>query len=359
MKLSKKRIAMLLVLTGMVIIGALSVRYWYANRYWVETDNAYVQADVIDIRSEIQGRISRLAVQENQFVRTGQLLVEIAPADFQAEVQRAQAQLDIARATRAEAIEQITLQGKKLEAARADIAAAEAEAQRALLELKRARTLAEQEYGSQQRLETAQADDKVARARLLQSRATLAAEQQNLQVLKTKLISADAAITSAQASAEYAEIQLRKTRIVAPTDGVVGDLGARVGNLATPSMSLLRVVPIPNIYITANYKEIQIERMSIGQPVVIHVDAFPELAFQGVVDSLAPATGTEFSLLPQDNATGNFNKIVQRVPVRIRVTGPQDDMPRLRPGLSVVTEVDTRNFDAQLNYLDDASARAD
>jgi membrane fusion protein (multidrug efflux system) len=352
MKLNKRWIVALLMLTIVLCAGSLIGRYWYTHRYLVSTDNAYVQADVIDIRPEIQGRIRQVPVHDNQFVHKGQLLIEIEPADFEAEAQRTLAQLDSAKATSSEVSEQIALQGKKLEAAQADIAAAEAEAQRSHLELERAQALAHQEYGSRQRLESAQADDKVARARLLQSRASFAAEKQNLQVLKAKLTSAKAMIASAQASALYAENQLRKTRIIAPADGVVGDLGARIGNLATPSMSLLRVVPIPNVYVTANYKETQIDRMAIGQPAMIHVDAFPELTFQGVVASLAPATGTEFSLLPTDNATGNFNKIVQRVPVRIRVTGPKDSLPRLRPGLSVETEVDTRDFDPRLNYLD-------
>jgi membrane fusion protein (multidrug efflux system) len=353
MKLGKKQVIAFLVLTTVLTVASLLGWYWKTHRYLVATDNAYVQADVIDIRPEIQGRITRVPVRDNQLVHKGQLLVELDTADFEANVQHAQAQLDIAKASRSEVTEQIALQGKKLEAAHADIGAADAEVQRAQLELKRAQELAHREYGSKQRLETAQANDKVARSRLRQSRASFAAEKQNLQVLEAKLTSAKAAIVSAQASATYAENQLHKTRIVAPADGVVGDLGARIGNVATPSMSLLRVVPIPNVYVTANYKETQIDRMSIGQPVVIHVDAFQELTFQGVVASLSPATGTAFSLLPQDNATGNFNKIVQRVPVRIRVTGPKDSLPRLRPGLSVVTEVNTRDFDPRLNYLDD------
>lgn len=351
MQVNKKRIAALLFLTIVFTIGSLLGGYWYSHRYLVFTDNAYVQADVMDIRPEIQGRIDRVMVHDNQIVKKGQLLVVLNPADLEANLQRAQAQLDIAKASHSEATEQITLQEKKFEAAQANIIATKAEAQRSLLELKRAQSLANQAYGSQQRLETAQANDKVARAKLLQARAMFAAEQQSLQVLKAKLISTKASITSAQANATYAENQLHKTRIVAQTEGVVGDLGAHIGNLATPSMSLLRVVPIPNVYVTANYKETQIDRMSIGQPVMIHVDAFPSITFQGVVDSLAPATGTEFSLLPTDNATGNFNKIVQRVPVRIHVTSPKDSLQRLRPGLSVETEVDTRDFDPHLNYL--------
>lgn len=355
MQLTKKRIALLVVLTILVTVGSLSGGYWYSHRYLETTDNAYVQSDVVDVRPEIQGRIARVPVHENQFVHQGQLLIEIDPADFQADLQRARAQLAIAKASDAEVTEQIALQGKKLEAAEADIAAAKAEAERSRLELKRARALAHQAYGSKQRLENAQANDKVARSRVTQSRASYAAEKQNLQVLKAKQTSAQAAIASARASADFAENQLRKTRILAATDGVVGDLGARVGNVATPSMSLLRLVPIPNIYVTANYKETQIDRMSMGQPVVIHVDAFPEITFHGVVTSLSPATGTEFSLLPQDNATGNFNKIVQRVPVRIRVTGPDAGLSRLRPGLSVVTDVNTKDFDPSRNYLGDTA----
>ncbi len=158
---------------------------------------------------------------------------------------------------------------------------------------------------------------------------------------------AEANLDAASADLDYARHQLDKTRIVAPRDGVIGNLRVEVGTLAQPSLTLLQLVPIESAYVAANFKETQLERIRVGQPVAVHLDAYPDITYEGIVDSLSPATGTEFSLLPQDNATGNFNKIVQRVPVKIRVTGPTEALSQLRAGLSAVPEIDTRHLEPQ------------
>jgi membrane fusion protein, multidrug efflux system len=354
-----KRAVALTVVAGLATAATLYGVHWHTEgRYMQSTDDAYVQADVIDIRPEVQGRITRVLAHNNQVVHAGQALVEIDRTELHARVEQARAQLAVAQAAAAQMKEQIAMHARNIDEARANVSAAKAEARRTKLDLERNHALVRQAYASKQSLDGSRASAEVATARLEQARAALAAERQRITVLNAQFDSATASVAAARANLDYATSRLAKTRIVAPRSGVIGDLGAHVGDMAQPSLTLLRVVPIPNVYVTANYKETQIDHISIGQPVRIHVDAFPDIDFRGVVASLAPATGTEFSLLPQDNATGNFNKIVQRVPVRIRVTAPRDALNRLRPGLSVVTDVDTRHFDTQLNYLHAAPDRA-
>ncbi|MEJ2346580.1 MAG: HlyD family secretion protein [Gammaproteobacteria bacterium] len=360
MKAINKRAAILALVATVVSGGGWFAWQWYAaNRYLETTDDAYVRADTVDVRPEVSGRIVAVSVRENQIVHKGQPLVKIDPGDFRARYRQQQARLDVAWASLADVSEQIGLQQKKVDQARAGVEGARAELRRATLELRRARALERKSYGSKQRLQNARAAYQVAKAGLRKAQAELAAARQMRAVLRAQRSRAKAGVESDKAALAYAKRQLTKTTIRAPSDGVVGDLGARRGAMAQPQVTLLRLVPIHNVYVTANYKETQIARMSIGQPVTLHVDALPDVTFHGVVESLAPATGTQFSLLPTDNATGNFNKIVQRVPVRIRVTGPKASLARLRPGLSVVPAVDTRRFHTQLSYLADSQSVAE
>lgn len=353
MHISAKHIIRISALTTLLSGAGWYAWHWYnTDRFMEQTDDAYIQADVVDVRAEVPGRITRVMVDDNQKVHAGQILVQIDTADYRAKVDQAEARLAVARASQRDVSQQIALQERKIDEAQANIAAAKAEVRRADLELHRARKLERQSYGSKQRLQNAQAAAAVAAADLRQAQARYAAERQMQSVLQAKWDSAKANVSAARAGAEYARQQLRKTTIVAARDGVVGDMAARVGDIAQPALTLMRLVPIPYVYVRANFKETQIARMSIGQPVTIHVDAFPGVTFRGRVTSLSPATGAQFSLLPQDNATGNFNKIVQRVPVRIQVTAPAERLAQLRPGLSAVPEVDTTRFNTQVSYLD-------
>jgi membrane fusion protein (multidrug efflux system) len=352
-----KRPLIVAVLAGVALALAALGWYWYATgRFLEETDDAYVRADVVDVRSEVAGRIVAVPVRENQSVRAGTVLVEIEPADFRTRVAQAAADVEQARAAIADTTRQIVLQEKNILEALADIAAAQAETERAELEVRRARELDRKGYASKQRVDNAEADVRVAHARLRQARAKHAAATATLNVMRARADKARADEAAASAAHDYAALQLGKTRIVAPCDAVVGDLGARVGAMAQPALILLHLVPVRDAYIIANYKETQIARMAIGQPATIHIDGLPDIDFRGEIQSLAPGTGTEFSLLPQDNATGNFNKIVQRVPVRIRVIGPREGLARLRTGMSAVPEVDTRQFDEHLAAIDALSA---
>lgn len=352
MKLTiKTTVITLLVLTVLTLIGRFCLNWYHHGRFIEETDNAYIKADTVAIRPEISGRIELVAVQENQRVKKDQLLIQIDAGDYQAKVMQAKAQQAVSQAALADADAQYLLQDKKLDEASANTDAAQAELHRSQLELKRFKVLESQAYDSKQQLQNAEAAQDVAKAKVAQASAAKAAATQMLKVLEAKIKSAEALISVAQAEVNYAKNQLAKTSIVAPSDGIIGNLGARTGSAAQPAMTLLYLVPLPNIYVIANYKETQIAHMTIGQAVSLTIDAQPDIQFTGVIESLAPSTGTEFSLLPADNATGNFNKIVQRVPVRIRVTGPSEALSLLRPGLSVVPAVDTQDFSEQISYL--------
>lgn len=345
---------LILSLVGLVVVSVIATEawYWYEDgRFIEETDNAYVKADSVSVRPEISARISKVKVRENQRVKAGSVLVQLDDADYVARVSEAEAQLAVGETAVVNAQAQIKLQDKTILESQANIDAAKAELHRSELELNRFKVLEKQSFDSKQQLQNAEAAMLVAKAKVDQAIASKAAAEQMIDVLNSQYESARAQLEVLTAQLSYARNQLQKTRIVAPVDGIVGNVGARVGSAAQPSQTLLYLVPLPNVYVVANYKETQIAHMSQGQPVTLHVDAAPDVTFSGVVESISPASGTEFSLLPADNATGNFNKIVQRVPVRIRVTGPEEALPLLRPGLSVVPEVDTRKFKKQISYL--------
>jgi len=350
--MSLKKFFFLSVLVGLAGWGSTKGIDWYQHgRFIEETDNAYIKSDSISIRAEISGRIDSLAIQENQHVRKGQLLVRINASEYQAKLAQANAEHGVALAALVNAQQQINLQHRKIDEAMANIDAAKAEVKRGELNLERFQILDKQLFDSKQQLQNAQADVAVAKAKLAQTNAAHAAAQQMFAVLDAQQQSAEANITAAESQISYAQSQLIKTDITAPIDGIVGNLGARNGGLVQPTMTLLYLVPLPEVYVVANFKETQIGHMSIGQAVKLTVDAQNDVEFTGVVQSISPATGSEFSLLPKDNATGNFNKIVQRVPVRVQVTGPSESMHLLRTGLSVVVYVNTQGFNRQSAYL--------
>lgn len=342
----KKRLYTALALVVLVLAAlAWGIHWWQTGRFFEETDNAYVHADSVAVRAEVSGRVDEVAVSDNQRVEAGDILVKLDPSDAKSQLAQAQAALAVAQANAVSADRQVEQQRASIDEAKAQVTSAQADLEQARLHLERSKRLAEKNYASQQEYQDDQAAVQVAEATLAARRATLASSRKQLKVLEAERDSAEANIESARADVDNARHQLDKTRLTAPVDGVVGNKTVEVGTLAQPSLTLMQLVPIRSAYVIANYKETQTARMRAGQSVSLHVDAYPDTEFEGVVDSLAPATGSRFSLLPQDNATGNFNKIVQRVPVRIRVTGPEDALERLRDGLSVVPSVDTRDLD--------------
>ncbi|PSJ23016.1 HlyD family secretion protein [Halomonas sp. ND22Bw] len=339
------------VVAGLVTLVALAALIWWAIGWWQvgrfveETDNAYVRTDSVAVRAELSARVAEVLVDDNQHVERGELLVRLDDESYRDRVQQAEAQQAVAVASLTQARRRVALQQAAIDQARAQRDAAQADVDQARQHLERSSSLAASQYGSRQQREDDQAALRVARANLAESEAALVSARRQLAVAESEVGQAEANRDAAAADLAYARHQLDKTRLRAPRAGVVGNLTVEAGTLAQPSLTLMQLVPIESAYVIANFKETQLERMRVGQPVEVSLDAYPDVTFEGVVDSLAPATGTEFSLLPQDNATGNFNKIVQRVPVKIRVTGPEDALPRLRAGLSAVPGVDTRDLD--------------
>ncbi|WP_316398722.1 HlyD family secretion protein [Bradyrhizobium sp. 33ap4] len=339
---------------GVLALG-YGLHWWLAARFIETTDNAYVRADVVVISPRVAGYIADVAVSDNQGVHRGDLLAQIDDATYQARftqsrasVAAARADIEVETAAIATLDAQIAEQGSLIVEAEARFRAAEADARRATLELQRQQILAQQQISTVQRLENAEADERKTAATQAGAQAALGSQREHLAVLTVQrqgkaasLDKARAALQQAEATLEVATIDLASTAIRAPTDGVVGQRVARPGQYVEPGSPLLAVVPHAS-YVVANYKETQVNRISIGQPVEIEIDAFASEALRGHVDSFAPASGAQFALLPPDNATGNFTKIVQRMPIRIVIDPDQPDRQRLRPGMSAVTRIDTR-----------------
>ncbi len=337
----------LLSMLGAVVLaaGVGYGTYWYAvGRHYESTNDAYLGADSVTIAPKVAGYVTEVAVGDNQKVKAGDVLVRIDPRDYQTALDSAKADLENAQATAANIDAQLKEQ-------QATIAQAQAAVDFSQQEFARYNDLARTGAGSAQRQQQAQSD-------LAQRRATLAAQQAHIDVLKTQRQQADAAIAAKTAALDQAKINLAQTTLTAPVDGVVGDRTVRQGQLVQPGTRLLTVVPTQSVYLVANFKETQTGQMHPGQSVSVDIDSFPGHPIKGTVDSLAPGTGAQFALLPPENATGNFTKIVQRVPVKI-VLDPKDPLTaELRPGLSVTATVDTRSKPVQTAAQDRSGPRA-
>ena len=335
----------LLMLLPVVLLAAGiygGLQWWRVWRFQQSTDDAYVESDISLISPKIEGYIKVVRVEDNQHVKAGDVLFVIDDSDFAAKVAAAQAAVDGAVASVATFETRHDHQVAMINQAGAMVASANAELNRADLDQKRYISLVTSEVATKQRYETAEADATKAAANLLRAKAALEAEKQQLALIDSEKHEEQAKREQARAALRLAQNDLDNTLIRAPVDGVVGNRGGQVGQYVKPGTQLASLVPLPKVYVTANFKETQLTRMRPGQPVEISVDAYPDQVIEGRLESFAPASGAEFSLLPPDNATGNFTKIVQRVPVRIAVStdGPLSSL--LRPGLSVVVNVDTR-----------------
>jgi len=330
---------LLLVLAGASIFG---YRWWTVGRFFETTDDAYVRSDISIVSPKVEGYVADVRVIENQQVKAGDVLVVIDPRDYQARAAQSEATVAAEKATIQTIDSRLTLQQSMIAQAQATVQSAEADLHRAQQDFDRYRNLLRDDYASRQRYETAEADARKGEAALAKARAALSAEQNQLGVLQAQRKEEEAKLQQSQASLDLARINLADTVIKAPVDGIVGNKGVQLGQYVKGGTQLLAVVPLPSVYVTANFKETQLTHMRPGQSVEIAVDAFPDHRIGGRVESFAPASGAMFSILPPENATGNFTKIVQRVPVRIAVPldGPLTGL--LRPGLSVVVSVDTR-----------------
>ena len=334
------RLAIALVVV--IAVVAYGLHWWTTSRFVEDTDDAYVGGDVTVIASKVAGYVETVAVTDNQVVHRGDLLVKIDDRDYRAAVARAEASVGAARALLGNLDATALLQHSTIAQADAGVAAAKAEATRAQLDDARYRDLAGRSAVSMESAQRAQADAQAAQAGQARAAAAQQGAQRQLGVIDSQRKQAEAALAQANAELEVARLNLSYTELRAPVDGVIGNRRARVGAYSTSASPLLVVVPSHGLWIDANFKEDQLARLRIGQEVDVHADADPGRAFRGHIVSLAPATGAQFSVLPPENATGNFTKIVQRVPVRIALDGKDGDLDLLRPGLSVKASIDTK-----------------
>ena len=327
----------------LLLVGSYGGWHWWSvTRFQETTDNAYVEADITLISPRVEGHVAAVEVVENQVVQAGDVLLRLDDRDLRARKDQARARRDAAAAAIANIDSRLTLENALIQRAQADVTAALAEQRRAGADAQRYTALANREFASQQKLATTQADSQKAGAAMTRAQAALTAEKDQVSVLSTERTRAEAALKEADAVLELAESDLEKGVIRAPVAGVIGSSGARVGQYVRAGAQLMALVPIQDAYVTANFKETQIGRLRVGQPVELAIDAYPGVKIEGRIDSLSPASGAQFSLLPPENATGNFTKIVQRVPVRVALPKDGPLAGRLRPGLSVEVSVDTR-----------------
>ena len=338
---SPKRLVPMLA-GGVVAVAVIAggALWWADRQHYEKTDNAFVAADKVSVAPLIDGTVIEVAVADNQTVKPGDLLVRIDPASIQARLAQAQANAQALEAGVRQVDDKAKLEQAMIAQKAAGVASAKAQAELTAAELARYGSLQKSGYSSAQRTQTARAAEAQAAAAVDQATATLAAERQAAASLGSAREQTVAQAAAARAAVDQARIDLSRTEIRSPAAGVVGARGVRVGQYVRPGGALLTIVPLNEAYVVANFKETQVSRLRIGQPVEIRADAFGDRSIRGRIDSFAPATGAEFALIPVENAVGNFTKIAQRLPVKIAVDRSQPLSGALRPGLSVEVKVD-------------------
>lgn len=341
---ARKRSA-LTVLVALLVAAASWYGYdwWTVGRFLVSTDDAYVGGDVTVIAPKVAGLITTVAVGDNQAVRAGDLLVKLDDRDYRASLAKGVAAVAAERAMLADLDATRNLQQAVVAEAEAGVAAANAAIGVTRDDEVRYRALSGAAITSVQSFQKADAAYQEALASGARASAVLAAARRQIAVIEARKNEVEAALAEAIAARDLARLNLGYTELRAPIDGIVGNRSARVGAYASVGTELLSLVPARGLWVDANFKESQLDHIKPGMPATIEADALPGQVLHGEVASLAPATGAVFSILPPENATGNFTKIVQRVPVRIRLDGDAAKLGRLRPGLSVTVTVDTRS----------------
>jgi membrane fusion protein (multidrug efflux system) len=312
---------------------------WTRSTGEASTDNAYIRGDVTSLAPKVAGYVIAVEVEDNQAVRAGDVLFRIDDRDYRARLAQAVANVAAAQARLANVDAETRHQQAVIRQAEAQGRSAAAELNRATREADRRRELVRGSAVSQSQVDESNAAKSKAEADVSASSATVDAQQQQIAVLATQRDAAIAAVAQAEAARDLAQIDLDYTVVRAPVGGVVGNRQVRVGRLVAPGTSLLDIVPVDDVWLVANFKETQVEHIRPGQRARITVDGYPDETLEGVVDSFAPGSGSAFSMLPADNATGNFVRVVQRVPVKIRFV--RNPLPgRLVPGLSARVEID-------------------
>jgi len=333
-------IAVLLLAVGIVVLITTRWNSWVGGRSTQSTDDAYVRADVTPLSTKISGIVSVVAVEDYQQVKAGDLLVQIKDDDFRAQVEQAEAGVLAAQAALENNHRQKELQASKIAQAQANINAARADVERTRLERLREEALEKTGSSTHQKLEQAVADEERLRATLISRQAELDTQRRQVAVLDAQENQLKADMSAKEAAVKLARINLDYTRIVAPTDGIVGERKVRAGQLVSPGTQVISLVG-QTVWVVANYKETQLRNVRAGDKADVIVDGVPGVVFTGRVETVSPASGSQFSLLPPDNATGNFTKIAQRIPVKIVLDPKQALTERLRPGMSVIATIKT------------------
>jgi membrane fusion protein (multidrug efflux system) len=341
---SRKRVVIMAVLLAALVGGGYEGYGWWTNgRFMVSTDDAYVQADITILAAKASGYVASVEVENNQRVEAGQVIARLDDLDYRLAVQAAQDKV----ATQQSTIARI---GRQIEAAEAtvlqtepQIAAARADAERSTADYQRQMQLSQSDFASRARLEQAKADRDRNAANVKGAEAALVAARANVAVLRAQQGEAERGAAEYRTALAKAERDLSFTVIRGPVAGVLGNRAVEVGAYLQPGTRIGALVPLTSVHVDANFKETQLASIRPGQRVEVEVDAFGGRNFPGTVESLAPASGATFSLLPPENATGNFTKIVQRVPVRIKLDREVVNQSVLRPGMSVVVRIDSRD----------------
>ena len=341
--LARLAIPLFAVIAALAFVAVATLRWdvWVENAVAQTTDDAYVRADLTRLSSRVAGEVLKVNVDDFQRVKAGDLLIQIDPADYEAQVAQAEAGVLGAQAALDNLANQIELQYATIAQAEAAQTSAEALEVEARQEQERQQSLEQTDAGTRQRLEQAVAAYAKAQADVRASRAVVAAQKHQQEVLQGTKKQRAADLEAAKAMLTAANLKLGYTKIIAPFDGVVSERQVQPGDYVNIGSNLINVVPLPNVYVIANYKETQLTHVRPGQRVDIRVDTFRDQKLSGRVDRIAPASGSQFALLPPDNATGNFTKVVQRIPVRIMFDKDQPLLEKLLPGMSVETSIHT------------------
>jgi membrane fusion protein (multidrug efflux system) len=342
-KRSRSRILLGLVAFLVIACGGVYARQWYAvGRYIESTNNAYLRADQVAMAPRVSGQVSEIYVRDNEEVAVGQPLLKIDPRRYEMIVRQSRATVEAREADVLKSEADLREQDAVIAQAQAEVETAQVNSSLAEKEFERSSALAVRGFATQQKNDQTESTLAQARSTVNLKQAILDAARQKVATLKAQSAQAEAQLAAAKEGLAQAEIDLSDTVMRSPIAGRVGDRTVQLGQFAQPGTRLLTIVPTGQIYLVANFKETQVQNMRPGQPVDISVDAYPDLPLTGTVDSFAPGTGAQFALLPPENATGNFTKIVQRVPVRIRVNAPRAAAPAFVPGLSIEVSVNTK-----------------
>jgi membrane fusion protein, multidrug efflux system len=338
------RLFVLLLVAGLILVVAEEWDWWVGSAVLQSTDDAYLHADLTPLAAKVPGYVRRVNVADFQRVKAGEVLVEIGDDDYRAELEQAEANVAAAEAAIQNIEQQKLLQGTLIEQAEAAIQGAEADVTRYHLEtVRQQKLLAGGLAGTLQVVEQAIDNEQRAKATLELDRAQLQQQRQQINVLDSQAMQARATLRAQKAARDLANINLGYTRIVSPVDGMVGQRLVFPGQYLSVGTQVISVAPLPDIWVVANYKETQMTNIRVGQTARVTVDAFPGAVLRGRVDSWSPASGAQFALLPPDNATGNFTKVVQRIPVKITLEPDPVLGDLLRPGMSVIATIDTRS----------------